>query len=189
MESFLSKDELSGLGLKQYGKNVLIGRFAQLYNPESLAVGDHVRIDDFTVINGRVTLHNHIHIAHFCGLCGGEAGITMEDFTGLSARCSVYAKSDDYTGKSMTNPTVPLAYKPGIIEKPVLIKRHSILGCSSVVLPGVTLGEGVSVGALSLCINDLEPWSIYAGIPAKRVRDRRRDILIHEKDFLVRGTG
>ena len=88
MGNFLSEEELKNLGLKAYGKDVLIGRHAVLYSPQSLSVGNHVRIDDFTIISGNVTLGDYIHVSQFCGLYGGEAGIEMEDFSGLSSKCS-----------------------------------------------------------------------------------------------------
>ena len=108
MDNFLTEKEVRKLGLKSYGKDVKIGRHAVLYTPERLEIGNHVRIDDFTVISGNVTLGSRIHISQFCGLYGGESGIVMEDFSGLSSRCSVYAVSDHYTGNSMTNPMVPM---------------------------------------------------------------------------------
>ena len=76
-----------------------------------------MRIDDFAIISGKVTLGNYIHIAQFCGLYGGSAGIEMEDYTGLSSKCSLYATSDDYSGMSMTNPMIPEKYKPGTIGR------------------------------------------------------------------------
>ena len=103
MSYFLNEKELAELGLKSYGKNILIGRHVVLYTPEQLTLGDNVRIDDFTIISGNVTMGSFIHVSQFCGIYGGDEGITMEDFSGLSAKCSVYAVSDDYTGLSMTN--------------------------------------------------------------------------------------
>ena len=50
MDNFLSQDELKELGLKHCGEDVWIGRHAVLYHPEKLSIGNHVRIDDFTVI-------------------------------------------------------------------------------------------------------------------------------------------
>ena len=98
MNNFLSQEELKKLGLKSFGEDVLIGRNVMIYAPEKLSIGNHVRIDDFTCISGNVTLKDYIHISQFCGIYGGEAGVVMEDFTGLSSKCSVYAVSDDYTG-------------------------------------------------------------------------------------------
>ncbi len=183
MSNFLSEHELQQLGIKSYGKNVLIGRHAVLYSPQNLTIGDNVRIDDFTIISGKVTLHSYIHISQFCGLYGGEEGIVMEDFSGLSSKCSIYATSDDYTGRSMTNPMVPMQFKPTAINSAVHIGKHAIIGCNSVVLPGVDIPEGAAVGSLSLVTRSLEPWSVNTGIPAKKKSDRHKDILELEKEF------
>lgn len=183
MSNFLSREELKELGLKEFGEDVLIGRHAVLYSPEKLSLGNHVRIDDFTIVSGKVTLRNYIHISQFCGLYGGDEGIFMEDFSAISSKCSVYAVSDDYTGASMTNPMVPAKYRPGIISKPVRIEKHAIIGCNSVVLPGVTVAEGTAVGSMALCNKSTEEWSMYVGIPARKKGERRRDILELEKQF------
>ena len=169
--------------MKRYGENVRISRNALLYHPGALEIGDNVRIDDFTTISGKVALGSYIHIAQFCGLYGGSEGIYMEDFSGLSSRVAIYATSNDYSGKSMTNPMVPEKYKPTDKEAAVYLKKHVIVGCTSVILPGVTIGEGSSVGAMTLCNKSLEPWGIYAGVPAKRLRERQKDLLELEQQF------
>lgn len=184
MSNFLTEKELMNLGLKEYGEDVLIGRHVVLYHPDALIIGNHVRIDDFTIISGRIKLENYIHIAQFCGLYGGDKGIYMEDFSGLSSKCSVYAVSDDYSGNSMTNPMVPAKYKPGNISAEVRIQKHAVIGCNSVVLPGVIVKEGTSVGSMSLCTKTTESWSVYAGIPARKIRARKRDILDLEKQLI-----
>ena len=184
MSNFLSRRELSELGIRSYGEDIFIGRHAILYNPEGLILGNHVRIDDFTIISGTVTLGNYIHISQFCGLYGGDEGILMDDFSGLSAKCSVYAVSDDYTGLSMTNPMIPMKYKPTSITKAVHIGKHAVIGCNSVILPGVDIPEGAAVGSMSLVTRSLEPWSINTGIPAKKKSERHKDILNLEKQFL-----
>lgn len=187
MNTFLSEEELAGLGLKSYGKNVYIGRNAIIYNPEKLSLGHDVRIDDFTIISGNVTLHNYIHISHFCGLYGGDEGIEMKDFSGLSSKVNIYAVSDDYSGASMTNPMVPAEYKKTMISGKVTLEKHSIIGNNSAVLPGVTIAEGSSVGSMSLCSKSTDEWSIYVGIPAKKLKDRKKDILELEKQFKESG--
>ena len=183
MSNFLSEIELKELGLKEYGEDVLIGRHAVLYNPEKLSLGNHVRIDDFTIVSGKVTLGDYIHISQFCGLYGGDEGIVMEDFSGLSSKCSIYVVSDDYSGASMTNPMVPAKYKPGSLSSPVRIEKHAIIGCNSVVLPGVTVAEGTAVGSMSLCNRSTEAWSMYVGIPARKKSERKKDILELERQF------
>lgn len=181
--TFYTGEELKKLGLKKYGSDVRISRNAVLYQPELLEIGDHVRIDDFTTISGRVVLGDYIHIAQFCGLYGGTEGIFMEDFSGLSSRVVIYATSNDYSGESLTNPTVPMKYKAADKNAAVRLCRHVIAGTTSVILPGVTIGEGSSLGALSLCAKDLEPWGVYAGSPARWIRERSKKLLELEKEL------
>lgn len=183
METYYSEEELRSLGLKKYGSNVKISRHTIIYKPEELEVGDNVRIDDFTTISGKVTLGSYIHIAQTCGLYGGDAGITMEDFTTLSSHSLIYATSDDYSGRSLACPMAPDKYKPTDINAPVNLRKYAIVGCMSVVLPGVTIGEGSAVGTMTLCNHDLAPWGMYVGIPARRIRERNKQILALAKQF------
>lgn len=183
MNTFYSEEELKGLGLKSYGENVLISRNAILYTPEKLEIGSNVRIDDFTTISGNVKIGSFIHIAQFCGLYGGDAGIEMKDFSGLSSRVVIYATSNDYSGNSLTNPMVPDKYKTTDKNAPVVLGKHVIVGCVSVILPGVEIGDGCSVGAMSLCNKPMEAWGIYAGVPAKRIKERSKKLLELEEQL------
>ena len=56
----------------------------------------------------------------------------------------------------------------------------------SVVLPGTTIGIGAAVGALSLVNASCEPWRVYAGIPARAKKERRRDIILKHQAALER---
>jgi galactoside O-acetyltransferase len=47
----------------------------------------------------------------------------------------------------------------------------------SVVLPGCSIGEGSTVGPLSLVTKSLEPWGIYFGCPAKRLKGRSKKVV------------
>lgn len=183
METYYNEEELKSLGLKNYGSNVKISRHAIIYKPEELEIGSNVRIDDFTTISGKVILGNYIHIAQTCGLYGGNEGIIMADFATLSSHSLIYATSDDYSGQSLACPMVPNRYKPTDINAPVHLKKYVIVGCMSVVLPGTIIGEGCAVGAMSLCNKSLESWGIYAGIPARRIKDRNKQIVTLAKQF------
>ena len=88
----------------------------------------------------------------------------------------------------MTNPTLPESYRK-VDSRRVRIGRHAIIGAGSVILPGVNIGDGSSVGALCLVTRDLEPWGVYVGSPARRVGNRARDILELEKQFKSEGRG
>lgn len=58
------------------------------------------------------------------------------------------------------------------ITKPIVIKDNVWLGAGSIILPGVTIGEGSVIAAGSVVSNDVEPWSIVGGVPAKFIKKR-----------------
>ena len=159
--SFLAEDELNEIGFKEHGKNVLISRYARLYHPERISLGNNVRIDDFCVLSagGLITLGNYIHIAPYTSLIG-DGNIVVEDYCSISGRVSIYSSTDDYTGMAMTNPMVPSNFTK-VTSRPVVLRKHVIIGCGSVILPGVELQVGASIGALSLVKNNCEKETIY----------------------------
>jgi galactoside O-acetyltransferase len=182
--AFLSPDQLAATGFRALGKEVRISDRAAIYNPELIEIGDYSRIDDFCVISGRVTIGRNVHIAVFCNIAGGSEGITLDDFSGLAYGCQLFSQSDDYSGATLTNPTVPRRYK-NETRAAVRIGRHCIVGTNSLIFPGVTLAEGCSVGAMSMVTRSTEPWSIYAGVPARKVKDRKCDLLKLEQAYLA----
>jgi galactoside O-acetyltransferase len=173
--SFYSQEELEDLGLKKFGKNVFISRYARLYSPELIEIGHDVRIDDFCILSGDIKLGSYIHISAYSALYG-KFGIEMEDYTGLSPRCTAFSASDDFSGEYLIGPMIDKKYT-NVTGGKVLIKKYSQLGCNCVILPSVTINEGVAVGAMSLIIRDLEPWKIYLGSPARFVKDRSKGLL------------
>ena len=114
---------------------------------------------------------------------GGEKGIYIGDFANISSRVTIYSVSDDYSGNSMTSPMIPEEYK-NVRSESVYIERHVIIGSTSVVLPGVKLREGSAFGSFSFINRDSEAWSINAGIPFRKIKERQKEILKLEKDYL-----
>jgi dTDP-4-amino-4,6-dideoxy-D-glucose acyltransferase len=186
MSSFYTEEELQQLGLGGIGCDVKISRKTSFYNPENIILGDQVRIDDFCVFSagkGGITLGNYIHIACFCALYAHEP-IVMADLSTLSSRVVIYTCSDDFSGASLTNPTVPEEFRFALISGAVSINKHVVVGTNSTILPGVTIGTGCAIGAHSLVNKNLDDWGIYAGVPAKRVKERKQDVLELEKRLL-----
>lgn len=107
----------------------------------------------------------------------------MEDFTTLSSHSLIYAISNDYSGLSLACPMAPERFRPADISAPVRLEKYALVGCMSVILPGVTVGEGCSVGAMSLCNKDLKPWGMYVGTPARRIRERNKQLLTFAQQF------
>lgn len=176
--AMLTQNVIAELGFASVGQNVRLSERASFYGSERISLGNHVRIDDYCVLaagEGGIVIGDFVHIAVGSTLIGAGR-ITMSDFSGLSSRVSVYSSSDDYSGATMTNPTVPSRYT-GVTHADVFLGRHVIVGSGSVILPGATLEEGVAVGALSLVTKNCEAFGIYTGNPARRVRNRKRDLL------------
>lgn len=171
------------MGFRSVGENVAISTKASFYGADRISIGSNVRIDDFCILSGNITIGNYIHIAAYSALFGGNAGIELRDFSNISSRVSIYALSDDYSGETMTNPMIPDKYK-NVTQEKVLIDRHVIIGASSVVLPGAVLNEGASFGAFSLIKGNVSEWTVNTGIPAKTIRPRKKDLLQLEKEFM-----
>src|SRR5262245_8011584 len=108
-EAHLSQKEVAALGLGAVGRDVTISRLASFHGNERIAIGDHVRIDDFCILSagaGGIRIGSYVHVAAYVLMVGAER-ISLEDFSGLSSRVAIYSSSDDYSGSSLTNPTVP----------------------------------------------------------------------------------
>jgi galactoside O-acetyltransferase len=180
---YFLKSELEEMGFKRLGIDVQISRTARLYVPEYISVGDFTIVDDFCILSGSIDLGRNVHVAHGCRLIGGREGIQMSDFSGLAFGVTVFAQSDDYSGHALTNPTIPMQYRK-ILRARVELARHVIVGANSVVFPGVLMGEGSSVGACSMITKSTDPWTVYFGVPAKRLKTRHRIILDLEKQYL-----
>jgi len=186
----LSRESIEKMGFASVGDNVHISDRASFYGVGRIALGNNVRIDDYCVLSagmGGIKIGDHAHIAVYSSLIGAGS-IKVSDFCNISSRVSIYSSSDDYTGAVMTNPTVPSQFT-GVIHADVFFGKHVIVGCGSVILPGVTLEEGAAVGALSLVTKNCDAFSIYAGIPALRIKGRKRDLLQLERQFLERKLG
>lgn len=179
---YYTEDELKSLGLAAYGADVHISKKASLYNPGRINIGSHVRIDDFCVLSagqGGIEIGDYVHIAVFCSLIGAGK-IILEDFAGLSSRVSIYSSNDNYSGEYMTNPMVPCEFTD-VTHADVLIGKHTIIGSGSVILPGVTLEEGVAIKALSLVAKSCSAFGIYSG--TRRIGERERQLLDLEKQL------
>jgi acetyltransferase-like isoleucine patch superfamily enzyme len=183
--AYLSDDALHAMGFAGFGKNVKISDKAVIYGAEQMWIGDNSRIDDFCVISGKLTIGRNVYIGPFGLIAGGTLGLIFEDFTTLAYRVQVFTQSDDYSGETMTNSTVPKDYKKEIFAS-VRLGRHSIVGAGATIMPGANLAEGTAVGAAALVLKPTEPWSIYIGNPARKLRERRRDLLVLEREYLSR---
>ena len=183
---YYTEHDLQDAGFKALGHNVRIAKNCTIIGLENIEIGNNVRIDGYCSLiaaGGSLRLGSYIHIGGYCFLSAGD-GIELQDFSGLSQGVRVYTRTDDYSGSHLTNPTVPARYT-GVSHGAVTLGRHVIVGTGTVILPKVTIGEGSSVGALSLVMKNLAPWGVYFGIPAKRLKDRSKVLLNLEQQLIA----
>lgn len=179
--SFLNENELLEVGFRHVGKNVLISRKSSIYNAREISIHDNVRIDDFCILSGTISIGSFVHISAYTAMYA-KYGIDIEDFVTISGRNLIYSQNDDYSGEFMTNPMIPEEFL-NVTGGKITFKKFSILGSGCVVLPNLTIEEGSAIGAMSLVNSSTEPWMIYAGIPAKYIKDRKQNIKELERKF------
>ncbi len=182
--AYLDRDQLAQMGFKRLGRNVKISDRAVFYDADRIEMGDDSRVDDFCVISGRVVMGRNVHLAVFVNIAGGSEGVFIDDFAGISYGCHVFSQADDFSGAYLTGPTLPLKYRKETKLR-VHVGRHCIIGAGALILPGVDLGEGTSIGAGSLVRESTPAWSICVGSPARKIKDRSRDMLRLEAQFLA----
>jgi galactoside O-acetyltransferase len=175
---FMTVNQAYTHNFAQVGRDVQIWPQAKIISPEVISIGDSVIVDDFVLLmGGRSTiLGSFIHISSFTSVIGGGE-LVMEDFTTVSSGIRLFTGTDDFLGGSLVNSAIPHPYRLPI-RTFVHIKKHAVVGANSVVLPGVTIGEGVAIGANSLVNKDCEPWTIYYGSPAKPMRSRPKEKIL-----------
>jgi acetyltransferase-like isoleucine patch superfamily enzyme len=185
---WLNDEQLRSIGLAALGSDVSIEESVLILGAGRISIGSHVRIDAFSVLSAgpaELTVGDHVHLAVGVRIFAG-AGVTIASFASLSAGVCVYSASDDYSGGALTNPTIPIDLRD-VTAKPVSLGRHAIVGAGSVILPGVCLGDGASVGALTLVHRAVPENAVFSGNPMRQVgtRDGAR-LLALEAELLRR---
>lgn len=170
--------ELRQMGFARVGENSAVSRNCTIIGLPNITIGDNVRIDGFTSIiapGGAVRIGSHVQIGIGCVL-GAKGGIELEDYSSLSHGVRILTAVDDFGGRHMTNSTLPREVL-GVQAAPVRIGRYVPVGAGSLILPGVEIGEGAAIGAMSLVRASLPGWRIFAGNPLQDMGERSRDLL------------
>jgi len=154
---------------KKLGKNAKIGDNVYFRYPGSVEIGDNVIIDEFCYFTTSMIIEDYVHISASCSVIGGkDTTFIMREFSGMGAGSRVFCRGDDFIQTGLTNACIPMEFRklsnPTIVE----FKEHAILGTGCVCHPGVTIGEGATVGSNSLVIKSLEDWWVYFGSPVKK---------------------
>jgi galactoside O-acetyltransferase len=176
MNDFYDENDLRKMGFKSVGSDVRVSKLAVIRYPEETTIGNHVAIDPFVFISVRADIGSYVHISVHSKVTGNkESYLKMSDYSGLSAGVTIICSSEDYKGP-LTNPMIPMKYR-SIVRGSVILEKYVVIGADVTIMPNVTIGEGTAVGAKALVTKSLDPWGIYIGIPAKRIADKRKDLI------------
>lgn len=162
--------------LSSIGENVYISNDVIFHNPQNISIGNNVRIDSQCILitskDTKIKIGNDVHISCGCYYYGNSGNITLEDSVCTSARCTLYTGNADYTDGYMANSVAPVEYKKSKVGN-ITLKKHSVVGCYTVILPGIVLEHATAVGSHSLVTKSTTPFDIIAGTPAKFVKKRK----------------
>jgi acetyltransferase-like isoleucine patch superfamily enzyme len=138
------------LGLRvlgaRIGGNVLIYYGLDVLNPWRLTIGKNCNLGFRVVLDAR-------------------GGLTIGENCNISTEAAVWTGSHDLDASAFVNVTAP-----------VVIGSRVWLSFRSVVLPGVTIGEGAVVSAGAVVRTDVPPFAVVAGVPARIIGWRNRDL-------------
>lgn len=158
----------------QVSPTAVIYPTARIVRPENLWVGEQSAIDDFVFLNaGACTrIGRYVHIAcHVSVIGGGE--LHVGDYISIATGARLITGTDTFEDGARMSSALPLEYR-NVRRSKVVLGDDSFVGANAVVMPGVTIGEGAVAGAGCVVTSDLEPWTVYAGVPARPVKARPR---------------
>ena len=175
---YYSVKELKKLGLKKIGNNLQIKKSVKFFFSKNITIGDNVRIEDFSIITGRgkIKIGDYVQISSHCCLLG-KYGIEIGSYVTFAPGVKIFSATDDYHGNYVYTSFLKKKKFKEKIRGKVIIKDYVIVGANSVVMPKLTIKEGVAIGALSFVNKSLEDWHIYYGSKIKKGKKRSKKFL------------
>ena len=142
------------------GENVKLANFVNLYG---CSIGDNTKIGTFVEVQKNATIGRNCKIQSHTFIC---EGVPVEDevFIGHNVTFinDLYPRAVNADGSMQSDADWQC--------RPTLIKRGASIGSSATLLCGVTVGEGALVGAGSVVIKDVAPYTVVAGNPTRVIK-------------------
>lgn len=138
------------------GKNFHAGRGVFLWSKNNIIIGDNFYIGKYSIIECDTIIGNNVIIANRVSLAGKYDHHFQQ--IGVPTRLASQIRDKDYNWKGLNHK--------------IIIEDDVWIGVGSIILSGVKIGIGSIVAAGSVVTKDIEPYTIYAGNPAHKIRDR-----------------
>lgn len=169
------------------GDDVYVASNVVWKRPHLAYLRSHIAIDDYFYCTTKIFIENNVHIGPHVSVIGGEQStLYVGQFCTISAGARIICKSDSFDGSGLvTVPDVPDEFKNKMLGGKVIMYNFSAVGTNAVLMPDVVLAEGVVIGANSLVTKSiLEPWTIWVGSPARKLKDRPRKKMLQYAEEL-----
>jgi acetyltransferase-like isoleucine patch superfamily enzyme len=168
---------LTLLFFKLWNNQLHVGRKVQIDPRAFIARGGHVTLGEGTVIragamllpsSGFIAIGNKTSVNQYT-VINGQGGVIIGNSVMIAAFVAMFAANHDFA-----DPTIPMAEQGTSTKGGIKIEDDVWIGTHAVILDGVSIGRGSVIGAGAVVTQDVPPYSVMMGVPAKRVRSRLR---------------
>lgn len=152
-------------------KNSWIHKTSRVDNYNNLELGNNVEIKEYTILqifDGIIKIGKNTQVNPFTVIYGGD--IFIGDNVLNAPHCMIAAGNHDYIQTDL-----PMRFAGNLTKGPIIIGDDVWIGANSTITDGVKIGKGAVIAANS-CVNcDVEEYSIYGGVPARKIGSRKKN--------------
>lgn len=169
MASSHGSGEFSPDQFARLGERVVFEAHVLVFHPENIEIGDDVYVGHQTILKGyhknRMVIGAGSWIGQQC-FFHSAGGLTIGRRVGIGPGVRILTSSHSLESDARVILDAPLEFRP------VTIEDGADIGVSAVILPGVNIGAGAQIGAGAVVSQDIPPFAVAAGVPARVVRQR-----------------
>jgi acetyltransferase-like isoleucine patch superfamily enzyme len=157
--------------LASIGENVVIEEGALILEPAHISIGSNVYIGHYAILRGyrrnQMVIGDDNWIGQFCYI-NSAGGVEIGSRIGIGPGVKIMSSMHGEEGRDIPVLMCDLEFAK------VTIEDDCDIGMGAIILPGVTIGRGSIVGAGAVVTKDVEAYSVMAGVPARKIRERPR---------------
>nr|WP_210119173.1 acyltransferase [Treponema parvum] len=142
--------------IKCFGKNIYLSRNIAFLNPRNISIGNNCVLNSGIILDGR------------------GAALRIGNNVDIAQDVNVWTQEHD---------TMSCDHR--LHSAAVIINANVWIASRAIILPGVTIGEGAVIAAGAVVTKNVEPFSIVAGVPAKKIgmRNDNLNYILNYKPF------